>query len=326
MLEDSKPKLLVLLCHHNADPDSIGSAYALYRLLEEIKPTVFVEIAAQGLSKISRQILKKIDIPITRTPRIEEADALVLMDTNTIQQLDEWKKRVEDSDTPLILIDHHAPHPDIGRPPAVSIIDEDATSTCEIVFDLFKEAKVELRTREALALFLGIAFDTRHFGLANSKTFHIATELIKAGVDAKNAISLLSLPMDNSERIARLKAAKRLRFVRMGEWVIVLSNVSTYQASAARGLLNLGAHVAIVGGKNKGKLRVSLRASEEFRERTGIHLGKDVAKPLGEYVHGKGGGHAISAGVNGEGDLGTSFEKCIDLLKKKSKGDQLFPK
>jgi hypothetical protein len=31
-----------------------------------------------------------------------------------------------------------------------------------------------------------------------------------------------------------------------------------------------------------------------FRGHTGVHLGKDIAAPLGEYLQGVGGGHAKS--------------------------------
>jgi len=183
------------------------------------------------------------------------------------------------------------------------------------VFELFKQARIKPGRQEALALFLGMLYDTRHFILATSKTFETVSKLVKAGVDAEKAIPLLAAPIDNSERIARLKAANRLQLVRIGEWLIVISRVSTYQASAARALTMLGAHVAVVGGEKQGQLRISMRASNDFCQKTGIHLGKNVAKPLEEHVHGMGGGHDTAAGFNGEGNLENAFEICIKLLR-----------
>jgi hypothetical protein len=46
-----------------------------------------------------------------------------------------------------------------------------------------------------------------------------------------------------------------------------------------------------------------------------VHLGRDVAKPLGEFLHGMGGGHAVSAGVNGVGDVEACLKRCLRLLK-----------
>jgi nanoRNase/pAp phosphatase (c-di-AMP/oligoRNAs hydrolase) len=123
--------------------------------------------------------------------------------------------------------------------------------------------------------------------------------------------------MDFSERVARLKACRRAKLFKVGEWIIALSHVSAYQASAARAIIDLGAHVAVVAGQKNETLEISLRCTREFHEKTGIHLGKDIAKPLGEYINGMGGGHATAAGVNGLGDIETGLKRCLRLLKEK---------
>jgi nanoRNase/pAp phosphatase (c-di-AMP/oligoRNAs hydrolase) len=313
---------IVLLCHHNADPDALCSAYAFSQLLKKIKPNLKIEVATpQGPSKISRHILESIPLTVFTSPHIEEADIIVLLDTNTIQQLGEWKTRVERSKKPLIIIDHHAPHPDTRRLATLSMFDESASSTCEIVFNLFKEMGQEMTREEASALFLGIAYDTRHFIIATSTTFEVVAELVRAGVKAEEVLPLLSMPMDLSERIARLKAAGRLRFTGMRKWLIAISHVGAYQASVARALINIGAHVAVVGGERASVIRISLRSLREFYCGTGIHLGRDIAKPLGEYIHGMGGGHSTSAGVNGEGDLKAALEMCESLFRSKFRED-----
>ncbi len=313
-------KLIVLLCHHNADPDAICAAFAFSQLLERLRPGLIIEIAAaQGPSKLSKFMLKSLPAELTPQPRIEKADLIVLLDTNTIQQLDEWSERVKASNSPLIVIDHHASHPETERLATMCVADEEASSTCEIVYRLFKEAEVELTEVEAKALFLGIAFDTRHFVIATSTTLKIVADLIDAGVNAQETLPLLSLPMEYSERIARLKASRRVKLLRINDWLIALSHVSAYQASAARGLIGLGVDVAIVAGQRGEKLQVSLRSSRDFHKKTGIHLGRDIAKPLGEYLHGMGGGHSVSAGANGVGDVEASLKRCVRLLKERLK-------
>lgn len=198
----------------------------------------------------------------------------------------------------------------------ICINNEEASSTCEIVYDFFRQMNKKPSIDVAKALFLGIAFDTRHFVLANSNTLKNIAELIDVGVNAQDTLSLLSLPMDFSERVARLKACRRTKLFNISEWIIALSHVSAYQASAARAMVELGAHVAAVAGEKNGTLEISLRSSLEFYRQTGVHLGKDLAKPLGEYLHGMGGGHATAAGVNGEGDVELGLKQCLSLLKK----------
>jgi len=318
ILEEIDAKLVVLLCHHNADPDAICSAYAFSSLLKSLKPKVEVEIvAAQGISRLSKHLLKHIPIEVKAHNDIEKADAIVLLDTNTIQQLNDLAEKVKTLKAPLIVIDHHAAHPETEQMAKVCISNEEASSTCEIVYNFFKEMNLKPGGNEAKALFLGIAFDTRHFVLANSSTLKSIAELIDAGVNAQETLSLLSLPMDFSERVARLKACRRAKLFKVGEWIIAFSHVSAYQASAARAIIDLGAHVAVVAGQKNENLEISLRCVREFHEKTGIHLGKDIAKPLGEYLHGMGGGHSTAAGVNGVGDIETGLKRCLRLLKEK---------
>ncbi|MEM3622433.1 MAG: DHH family phosphoesterase [Candidatus Bathyarchaeia archaeon] len=318
ILEEMDAKLVVLLCHHNADPDAVCSAYAFASLLKSLKPNIEVEIvAAQGISRLSKHLLKHIPIEVKTHSNIEKADAIVLLDTNTIQQLNDLGEKVKMLRAPLIVIDHHAAHPETEQMAKICITNEEASSTCEIVYNFFKELNLKPGENEAKALFLGIAFDTRHFVLANSSTLKSIAELIDAGVNAQETLSLLSLPMDFSERVARLKACRRAKLFKVGEWIIAFSHVSAYQASAARAIIDLGAHVAVVAGQKNENLEISLRCVREFHEKTGIHLGRDIAKPLGEYLHGMGGGHATAAGVNGVGDVETGLKRCLRLLKEK---------
>jgi len=316
LLKKTKARSVILLCHQNADPDAVCSAFALSKLLEKTMPQARVQMAApQGISKMSRKILESIPAEVAASQLIEEADAVVLVDTNTLQQLGEWKSRIENSKKTLIVVDHHAAHPETEKVSSLQIVDEHASSTCELIAGLYNEAFVRPDSEEALALFLGMAYDTRHFSIATSNAFKVAAELVDSGVRAEDALPLLAMPLDSSERVARLKAASRLRIEKVGEWLLVLSNVSSHQASAARALINVGAHVSVVAGKKGNKLRINMRSSMEFYLKTKIHLGRDVAEPLSRNFRGMGGGHSTSAGVNGEGEIEPAITECIRLLR-----------
>ena len=318
LLDTETAKLVVLLCHHNADPDAICSAYAFAGLLKQLRPHLEVEIAAaQGTSLLSKHVLKQLPIEIKTQPNLEKADVIMLLDTNTVQQLDNLAEKVRNLRAPIVVIDHHVAHPETEKTARICITSEEASSTCEIVYDLYKQAGAKPGKSEAAALFLGIAFDTRHFVLASSSTLKNIAELVDIGVDAQETLKLLSLPMGFPERVARLKACRRVRLFKIDEWIFAFSHVSAYQASAARAIVELGAHVAVVAGQKNDKIEVSLRCSREFQEKTSIHLGKDIAKPLGEYLHGMGGGHMTAAGVNGIGDVDAALKYSMRLLKEK---------
>lgn len=318
VLEEANAKIILLLCHHNADPDAICSAYAFSSLLKRLKPSLEVEMgAAQGISRLSKHLMKSLPIEVSMQPNVEKAEVIILLDTNTIQQLNDLAEKVKNSKAPIIVIDHHAAHPETQKIAKACITNEEASSTCEIIYGFFKEMGVKVNANEAKALFLGIAFDTRHFVLANSATLKVIAELVDAEVNAREALSMLALPMDFSERVARLKACRRAKLFKIGEWIIAFSHVSAYQASAARAIIDLGAHVAVVAGQKNESLEISLRCTNEFVEKTCIHLGRDIAKPLGEQLNGMGGGHATAAGVNGVGDVEMGLKRCLRLLKER---------
>jgi nanoRNase/pAp phosphatase (c-di-AMP/oligoRNAs hydrolase) len=318
ILNEQNAKHVVILCHHNADPDAVCAAYAFSSLIKRHNPQVTVEVgAAQSISRLSKHILKHFPLTVETEPNIEKADVIILLDTNTIQQLDELAEKVKISKAPIIVIDHHITHPETEKIAKLCITDESVSSTCEIIYRFYKETHPEFEPLEAKAMFIGIAFDTRHFVLANSTTLKAIADLVDAGIDAQEALAMLALPIDYSERVARLKACKRAKLFKVGEWIIALSYVSAYQASAARAIIDLGAHVAVVGGQKDDSLEISLRCTKEFHEKTGIHLGRDIAKPLGEYLHGMGGGHATAAGVNGYGELKAGLKHCWKLFRER---------
>jgi phosphoesterase RecJ-like protein len=318
ILEETHASFVLLLCHQNADPDALGSAYAFQGLLKQLSPGLVVEIGvSQGISKLSKHLLQNTPITVNMKPSVESADALIMLDTNTIQQLGDLSTVIAESSAPIIVIDHHAPHPDTVQRAKLSITDENASSTCEVVYSLYKKANLKPNPDEAQAMFLGIAFDTRHFVLANASTLKTISELCDLGVNPQETITLLTMPMDYSERTARMKACRRAKIVKIGDWMIALSHVSAFQASAARALVDLGAHAAAVAGKRDDSVEISFRCTREFNKETGIHLGKDIAKPLGEQLQGMGGGHAAAAGANGVGDVQAAIKLCLKLFKEK---------
>jgi len=316
LLDEMAARNVLLLCHHNSDPDAVCSAYGFQGLLLRVKPELSVEIGAgQGISKLTRNLLKFVPAEVKLQPNVEKAQAIILLDTNTIQQLDNLADRVVSSKAPIIVIDHHAAHPETQKICRLCITNEEASSTCDIVYSFYKERNLKPSLDVAKALFLGMAFDTRHFVLANSATFKAVADLVDTGVNAQEALGMLALPMDFSERVARVKACRRAKIIRVGDWIIAFSHVSAFEASAARALVDLGVHMAAVAGKKGGGIEISMRCTRDFTEKTGIHLGKDIAKPLGEALQGQGGGHAMAAGVNGMGDVKAGLKRCLRLLK-----------
>ena len=123
--------------------------------------------------------------------------------------------------------------------------------------------------------------------------------------------------MSRSEKIARLKAGKRLKMYNVGKWILAVSEVSSYEASACRGILTLGADITIVEAITKDGLRVSLRSTQKFYEETNISLGNICMEISKKSMEATGGGHPTAAGFNGSRKDKNIIVKIVELIKEK---------
>ena len=312
-----KTDSVLIIGHQNSDPDALCSAYAFSVLAHRINRKGHTTIASpEGVSKLSKQILSTVvPIVVDENPDISKFGLIVTVDTNTLQQLGQFRDPVQNSTKPLIMIDHHAPHPENAKIATLVLCNQNSTSTCEMILEMYTKLHMMPDRKVSQALLIGILIETGHMSIANRKTFAAAHTLVKAGANPETALALTRTTMDDSERIARIKSAQRLRLEKIDRWLIALSEVGSYHASAARGLIAIGAHLAIVAGKRNDDLTISLRCTREFLDETKIHLGTDLASVLGQKMGGMGGGHATAAGANVTGEAREALKLSIMLVR-----------
>ncbi len=311
-----KTKAIQIIGHQNSDPDAVCSAYAFSTLAKRINHKLTTSFTSpDGVSKLSKQILTAIPLDVVDKPDLSQADVIVTVDTNTLQQLGEFKELVLNSRKPLVMIDHHAPHPDNAKSAALILCDEKATSTCEIILDMYERLRVPVSREVSQALMTGLLVETGHMSIATAQTFRSAYLLVQSGADPELSFALARTAMDDSERIARVKSAQRVRLEHVDRWLMALSEVGSYQASAARGLVSLGAHLAVVAGQRDDEVTISFRSTRDFVDATGMHLGSDLAAPLGSKMGGMGGGHATAAGANVKGNVNDALKLAVRTVR-----------
>ncbi len=308
---------LLILGHQNADPDAVCSMVAFARLYKKINPDGTPQLVADDISRLSNQVLEVFEstLKVTAAPESNH-DFLVLLDTNSWFQLGPAMQQIAKNPGKTLVIDHHERNPEIDQIAVHQIIHYDKSSTCEIMVKIYSDLGIQIDANTANLLLTGMIFDTRRFLYAGKETLSIAIDLIEAGADYNKCLRSLQTKPDRSERIARLKAAGRVNVHLIGDWIIATSRINAFEASACRGLIELGADVAIVGGSpSKKVVRLSSRSTRDFFEKTGISLGSDVMKPLGQIIDGEGGGHANAAGANGTMNLEKALVHSIELIK-----------
>ncbi len=310
-----KQRILVL-CHHNADPDAAASAIVLAEALKHLGAQAQAG-GSEDISLISQNVLKTFGREIKINPQLD-ADLVVLVDTSSLEHLGKLGEQLRKGVSKLVVIDHHRPVEAMKQLATSYFVREEFTSEAEIILRLLKKLGMEPTSEQASLLLAGIISDTGHFRFAKDKTFEAVHQLLEAGGDYARVNKSLKLPEDYSKRVAMLKAAARAELRRVHKYLVVFSELGSFEGDAAGMLVRIGADVAFVGSEEKGEVMVSGRARQETLKLTGLHLG-ELMEEMGKQFEGSGGGHAGAASMHGKGKLEEAKKHLFGLLQQKIK-------
>ena len=312
-LKKTKGKKVLILTHKAADIDAIASAAVLQKVLKNPKAVIGVP---GYLNQQAKTLAEKFSLKYQANPIISTFEALILEDFNNLGMIGSEAPALEKFKGPVFLIDHHSENNEFSVPKQFTIKNPKAVSTTQILYNVLKNSKMRISSETSQLLAAGIIADSNFLQVADAQAFQDLAELLKAcGKDFAQIVELFSIPKDVSERIAALKAAKRVQLFKSGDFIIAASEVSCFENLAADSLISLGADLAFVGfADEKQELRVSGRASESFLKKTSINLAENVFQPLEDRMQGFGGGHAGAAAFNGTGSSAMqALQECVNL-------------
>ena len=175
MLEDTKS--VAILGHIRPDGDCLGSTLGLYNYLRlnypDIRAAVYLEESSPKFS-----YLKGYDT-IRHQVDGECYELCVCLDSGDIQRLGDFKHYLDQADKSLCL-DHHVTNTRYG---GTNVVPDEASSTCEVLFDQLDEGKLDRYTAECL--YTGIIHDTGvfKFSCTSAHTMEIAGKLMGKGID-----------------------------------------------------------------------------------------------------------------------------------------------
>ncbi len=293
---------ILYLCHRNADPDAISSAFALS---EAIGGTVGL---VDGCNRVASVLIERLSIKVVDKPNPIDYGFVVVVDTSTKAQLNDLEL------TKYCVIDHHTTTALTEN--AEFYLHRNSTSTVEIVYNILKAMGAPINRRVGIGMLTGIVTDTGHFKHASADTFRTVAKIIEdSGVEYGEVLDLMAAtPQDISMRIAILKAASRVELDRVQDMLIASSHVSSFGGSASSMLINIGADIAFVGTAKGGNVRISARAKRDAVS-AGVNLGQLMEDISNEY-NGTGGGHSGAAGIDVVGDMKEVLDKCREKTKK----------
>lgn len=198
----------IITAHETPDGDAIGSESAMYTALKALGKNVLVVNADLMADKYTFldydnnfQVLKS----STLVPEDIDKCTLIILDTSDIENIGKVKENILFKLKSHIIIDHHESMDDTSE--NILIISE-ASSTCEILFQLFEFMNIDINFKISQALFVGIVYDTGSFiyPKTSAKTFSIAFQLVEKGVLPNNIYSRIY----ESNSISALKLQSRV--------------------------------------------------------------------------------------------------------------------
>jgi bifunctional oligoribonuclease and PAP phosphatase NrnA len=169
----------LLVTHENPDGDALGSLLAAAIALRQLGKDAIMYLPGQTPLP-SEYGFMPLDDLVREAP--DDAPERVLFAVDCAKE-----ERIGDEATvaraPLVLnVDHHHDNTRFGD---LDLIVADASSTGEVLRDVFAELDVELTPELAEPLYIALVTDTGRFQYANTtpKALRLAAELVEAGAD-----------------------------------------------------------------------------------------------------------------------------------------------
>ena len=297
----SSPKNILLTGHRNPDGDAIGACLSLKYLFQAMGHTVTVVLPSE-YPKLFNWLHEIDDVLIydIREDEVEsklsQLDVIFYLDFNSIDRIDKLgKKLLELERTTSVMIDHHL-YPD--NFPDYQYSDEQASSTCELVFDFIHDMGFEggMTPEIAEALMVGIITDTGNFAYnIRPELFAKVAKILACEVDYSELQLKLFFAMDEKHlRLLGHALAKRMEVLPDFKTALIYLNKEDYkefniQRGDTEGIVNYllkmeGIVFAAFITEQTGIVKLSLRSKRNF----------DVQSFATKYFNG--GGHKNASG------------------------------
>ena len=168
-----------VLSHVRPDGDALGSQLALGLSLKKLGKDVRIWNEEGMLEKYG--FLPNANSLSKPPAQAEDVDVVVALDTAIQNRLGTTVAAIKSAKI-WINIDHHPSNPGYGD---IVYIDPHAPATGQILFELMTNQKLPIDPAIAENLYVAISTDTGSFQYPNTtaRTFEIAAELVRAGVD-----------------------------------------------------------------------------------------------------------------------------------------------
>jgi phosphoesterase RecJ-like protein len=301
----------VVVTHENPDGDALGSMLATTLGLRAAGKDVSMYLTGTAPLPAEYGFLDLDDLS-RRLPADLGDRVLLAVDCANERRIGESETGVDRAKL-VVNVDHHHDNDRFGD---VALIDDNASSTAEIVRDILRELDVVLTPEIAQALYVGLVTDTGRFQYSNTtpKALELAAELVAAGADVHDVFRHVYETVQFAKLKLLARALERAQVYEGGGLVVSYLLRDDFAAVGAEEPYSEGIidHLRSVEGsemvalireppRNDGPARrISLRSSHDEVDVSAI------ARASG------GGGHRQAAGFSSE----ASIDEIVEFLRR----------
>ncbi|MFX1571268.1 MAG: bifunctional oligoribonuclease/PAP phosphatase NrnA [Promethearchaeota archaeon] len=322
LLSFLKNKRILITTHDLVDIDGFVSCFALKFFLTQYNKNINTSVYLPELLKSTKNFKKKFcekfpkftfknEVPLS----FSNFDICLILDTNNVNHV-KFKNDLNSIplEIPYIFIDHHYPNLklDTQNLESFNLIFDNFTSTVEIILTLFKSYQQDLTLPYKFLIIAAILTDSGFFKYGANETINNVSELLDEDIDIREIQILLKEDIDISEKIAKIKGLQRVKLIRESNYLIGISNVSSFGASVASMLITCGVDISLVYSKNNTGFRINARAKKVVCLQTGIHLGQ-ILREISDNC--EGGGHDGAAHISCNAEFDIILEKIIKKIR-----------
>jgi len=299
----------VVTTHENPDGDALGSLLATTVALRALGKDVVMYLG--GAAPLPREYaFMHLEGLVRELPADVEERTLVAVDCAKVDRIGPDRSVVDRART-VINIDHHHDNSRFGE---LNLVVADASSTGEVLRDIFRALDVELTPELAEPLYIALVTDTGRFQYTNTtpKALRLAAELVEAGADVHAVFQQVYESVEFAKLKLLARALDRARVLEGGR--IVVSNLrrSDFAEVGAAGSYSEGIidYLRAVEGAELAVLIREPPADEEPSKRISLRASVDeidvsaIARLFG------GGGHRQAAGFSSD----ASVEEIVELI------------
>jgi len=197
----NKHEKIILMTHAKPDLDGMGSAIALFKIINRLKKHCYIVLPKQNIDNCLKKALsivkENIDVSFISEEEINEDKntLLIVLDTQKPELVECLK--LLDIIQDKIIIDHHIKSDSYIKDALCYICDSTKSSVVEIIVEYLKFLNYDLDSLLATILLAGIEVDTNSFNFKTTEqTFKVAGFLINHGANLILKQEILKEPKD----------------------------------------------------------------------------------------------------------------------------------